>query len=74
MSNGTDDSQQAGERESAVGISDDQLPDELVPSDDNPLAEGLPDGETVDGLLTEKKPGLSSEDDPSDDAPADDTP
>lgn len=38
-----------------LGITDDQLPDDLVPSDDNPLAEGLDDGETVDGLLTEGK-------------------
>ena len=28
--------------ESSVGISDDQLPEDLVPSEDNPLAEGLP--------------------------------
>jgi hypothetical protein len=34
-----------------VGISDDQLPEDLQPSEDNPLAEGLADGETVDDLL-----------------------
>ena len=33
------------------GISDDQLPEDLVPSEDNPLAEGLEDRETVEGLL-----------------------
>lgn len=40
-----------------VGIPDEELPEDLVPDDDNPLAEGLPDGETVDGLLTEGKGG-----------------
>lgn len=43
------------ERESdtdETGISDDQLPDDLVPDEDeNPLAAGLEDGETVDDLL-----------------------
>lgn len=33
------------------GIDDAQLPDDLTPSEDNPLAEGLADNETVDGLL-----------------------
>lgn len=36
-----------------AGIPDEDLPDDLVPGDDNPLAEGLPDGETVEGLLDE---------------------
>jgi len=35
-------------------IDDDQLPEDLRP-DDNPLAEGLAPGETVDGLLTDGK-------------------
>ena len=34
-----------------VGIDDDQLPEDLQPGEDNPLAEGLDDGETVDDLL-----------------------
>lgn len=34
-----------------VGVSDDQLPEDLQPGPDNPLAEGLDDGETVDDLL-----------------------
>ncbi len=34
-----------------VGVPDEALPADLVPSDDNPLAEGLPAGETVEGLL-----------------------
>ena len=44
------------------GIGDDQLPEDLRPGDDNPLAEGLDDGETAadvgpGGLLEEgKKP------------------
>ena len=33
------------ETEPTTGISDDQLPPDLVPGEDNPLAEGLPDGE-----------------------------
>lgn len=33
-----------------VGIPDEALPDDLVPSEDNPLAEGLPVGETVESL------------------------
>jgi hypothetical protein len=33
------------EPEPTSGISDDQLPPDLVPGEDNPLAEGLPDGE-----------------------------
>lgn len=34
-----------------LGIDDEHLPDDLQPGDDNPLAEGLDDGETVDNLL-----------------------
>lgn len=41
------------EESKQVGVPDEALPADLVPSDDNPLAEGLPDGETVDGLLDE---------------------
>ncbi|WP_134766182.1 hypothetical protein [Nocardioides sp. 1609] len=51
------------ENESAPeGIGDEQLPDDLVPSEDNPLAEGLDDGETVDDLLTGGKTAAESED------------
>ena len=32
------------------GISDDQLPDDLVPGEDNPLAEGLDPDEVPDDL------------------------
>ena len=33
------------EQEKQSGITDDQLPPDLVPGEDNPLAEPLPDGE-----------------------------
>ena len=33
-----------------AGITDDQLPEDLVPSEDNPLAEGLDPDETPDDL------------------------
>ena len=56
---------------SGVGISDDQLPEDLVPSEDNPLAEGLPDGETVDDdLLAEEKRADDADDEQSDDDPS----
>lgn len=41
-------------------IDDEQLPEDLRP-DDNPLAEGLEPGETVDGLLTEGKTAEESD-------------
>ena len=47
-------------------ISDDQLPDDLVAGDQNPLAEPLPDGEGAGDLLEEGKPAAESqESDPS---------
>ena len=42
-------------------IDDEQLPEDLRP-DDNPLAEGLQPGETVDDLLTGGKHAEQSED------------
>ncbi|MEI5674538.1 MULTISPECIES: hypothetical protein [unclassified Nocardioides] len=39
------------EHENEPGVPDEALPEDLVPGDDNPLAEGLDDGETVEGLL-----------------------
>ena len=59
------------ERESEqdeTGISDDQLPDDLTPDEDNPLAEGLDDGETVDDLLDGGKDAEQSEGDSGDDS------
>ncbi|MDN4174413.1 hypothetical protein QWY28_15725 [Nocardioides sp. SOB77] len=38
-----------------TGISDEQLPEDLRPGDDNPLAEGLEPGETAGDLLEEGK-------------------
>ncbi|GAB3259205.1 hypothetical protein [Nocardioides dilutus] len=53
------------------GITDDQLPEDLVPSEDNPLAEGLDPEETPDDadLLGE---GKHAEESAGDDA-TDDT-
>lgn len=48
-------------------IDDDQLPDDLVPDDDNPLAEGLEDGETVDDLLSGGKDAEQEESQNGDD-------
>jgi hypothetical protein len=53
------------------GISDEQLPDDLVPSEDNPLAEGLVPDEVPDDVdLLEGKDAEGSE---SDDATEDST-
>ena len=43
------------EQENSTRITDEQLPPDLVAGEDNPLAEGLPDGEG-EGLLEEGKP------------------
>ena len=50
---GTPDTADPTTDDSRVGISDDQLPEDLVPGDDNPLAEGLPDGEAPHDLVPE---------------------
>lgn len=55
MSENKDEITEDRKDESGVGISDDQLPDDLVPSEDNPLAEELPEGEASGDLLTEGK-------------------
>jgi len=55
--------------DSEPGISDDQLPEDLVPSEDNPLAEGLDPEEVPDDVdLLEGKDAEQSE---SDDATED---
>ena len=41
--------------EEEMGIPDEQLPDDLQPGEDNPLAEGLDDGESAGDLLEEGK-------------------
>jgi hypothetical protein len=54
------------ESEHESGISDEQLPDDLQPSEDNPLAEGLEQGERVDDLLEEGKGAEEEENAPDD--------
>jgi len=44
-----------------TGISDDQLPEDLVPGEDNPLAEGLEPGETAGDLYEDGKPAEQSD-------------
>ncbi len=61
------------EKSDDLGIDDEQLPDDLVPGDDNPLAEGLEDGETVEDLMDGGKPVERSGDDESDDPDSEDT-
>ncbi len=46
-----------------TGIDDDQLPEDLQPGDDNPLAEGLEDRETVDDLMDGGKQADESDED-----------
>ena len=55
------------------GIEDDQLPDDVRPSEENPLAEGLESGETAGDiepgeLLQEGKSPDGEDDDPEDDS------
>jgi hypothetical protein len=52
--------------EEEPGISDDQLPEDLQPSEDNPLAEGLDEGETAGDLLEEGKDAEVNEGDQGD--------
>ncbi|MQW75436.1 hypothetical protein GHK92_06085 [Nocardioides sp. dk4132] len=49
-----------------VDIPDDELPEDLRPTDDNPLAKGLPPGEGVPDLLEAGK--HATEDDEDDQA------
>ena len=48
-------------------VGDEQLPEDLRPTDDNPLAQPLPDGETAD-LGIDEAGGLSGGSDGDDDA------
>lgn len=43
-------SEPENEKPETGSIPDEALPEDLVPSDDNPLAQGLPVGETVESL------------------------
>jgi hypothetical protein len=58
------------EEEADTGIADEQLPDDLQPSEDNPLAEGLEAGESAGDLLEEGKHAESDDEraDVSDDS------
>ena len=56
--------------ESRPGISDDQLPDDLVPSEDNPLAEGL-DPDEIDDDVDLLGEGKDADESASDDATED---
>jgi len=67
MSNG--DSEQTD----TTGISDEQLPEDLQPSEDNPLAEGLEPGEGAGDLLEEGK-GAEEAEDAQTESEQDDTP
>lgn len=56
--------------EDASGIGDEQLPADLQPGEDNPLAEGLEPGERAGDLLNEGKRAAESPDEPEDDGSA----
>ncbi|WP_183094125.1 hypothetical protein [Nocardioides stalactiti] len=66
MSENKDESTSSG-----AGISDDQLPPDLVPGEDNPLAEGLPPDAEVDDLIPEDS-GLDGDEEASEEDPDDD--
>jgi hypothetical protein len=59
-----------GDNETDEGIADEELPEDLVPSEDNPLAEGLEPGETAGDLLEEGKPAEREGDAPDSDESA----
>ncbi|MBU1802080.1 hypothetical protein [Nocardioides sp.] len=59
------ESEQEHTEHQGSGIDDDQLPDDLVAGDDNPLAKGLDDGESAGDLLEEGKSADESQDPPS---------
>lgn len=59
----------SSEETTGEGITDDQLPEDLVPSEDNPLAEGLDPDEVPDDvdLLEGKDAEVSESDDATED-------
>jgi hypothetical protein len=61
QTDGPDDQQDEG-----VGISDEQLPDELLPSEDNPLAEPLSEEEAPEDIDELDMMGSGSSDDSDD--------
>jgi hypothetical protein len=66
QTDGPDDQQDDG-----VGISDEQLPDELLPSEDNPLAEPLSDDEGPDDIDELDMMGSGSSDESDEDETGD---
>jgi hypothetical protein len=52
----------------AVGITDEQLPDDLLPSEDNPLAEPLSEEEAPDDIDELDMMGGGSDDDSDEDS------
>ena len=65
MSNASDENDQP------EGIGDDQLPEDLQPGEDNPLAVPLEPGETSEVDLNEPSRSYAKEQDESGDEPAD---
>ncbi len=57
------DTSHSADSAATTGIDDDQLPEDLQPSEDNPLAEGLEDRETVDDLMDGGKQADESDED-----------
>jgi hypothetical protein len=77
MTNSSDEAQEQGGGDR--GIDDEQLPEDLRPGDDNPLAGGLDDAETAGDLapgelLEEGKPAEQGGDDQNHDPGDDDQP
>ena len=67
MSNASDENDQT------EGISDDQLPEDLQPGEDNPLAVPLEPGETSEVDLNEPSRSYAKEQEESGDEPADES-
>ena len=65
--------QKGDQQEEGAGISDEQLPDELLPSEDNPLAEPLSDEEAPDDIDELDMMGSGSGDSDESDESQDDT-
>jgi len=63
----------SSEETTGEGITDDQLPEDLVPSEDNPLAEGLDPDEVPDDvdLLEGKDAEVSQSEDAAEDTAED---
>jgi hypothetical protein len=63
------ESESESQPDAGPGISDDQLPEDLVPGEDNPLAEGLDPDEVPDDL--DLGEGKTADESASDDAAED---